>query len=63
MKTLIVFVLLVVYGVGAWKFWKGFNRTSFTPSFSNRLILSLGWPILLLANKSYRQNFQKAIKG
>jgi hypothetical protein len=59
---LIGFVLLVVYCGGIWKFWKGFKRTNFNPSLPNRLALALLWPALL-ASKSYRKNFQKALKG
>ncbi|AFZ31261.1 hypothetical protein Glo7428_2760 [Gloeocapsa sp. PCC 7428] len=61
--NLIVFGLIVVYAIGTWKFWKGFHRTTFSRSFSNRLSLSLLWPALLISNKSYRQNFRKALKG
>ncbi len=60
---LISFGLIVVYGGGAWKFWKGFHRTNFSQSFPTRLSLSLLWPVLLVANKSYRRNFNKALKG
>lgn len=60
MGNLLIIIALVVYGVGVWKFWKGFNRTTFS---SGRLPLALMWPVFLIANKSYRQNFQKALKG
>ncbi len=60
MGTLIGIILLGTYGYFGWKFWKGFNRTNFT---SNKLFLSLLWPALLIANKSYRQNFGKALRG
>lgn len=60
MGSLVGIILVVAYGVGAWKFWNGFNRTNFS---QGRLYLSLLWPILLLSNKSYRQNFTKALKG
>ncbi len=63
MSQLILIVLLVVYFGGAWKFWKGFPRTSFSRSLPNKLILASLWPVLLIANKSYRKNFQKALKG
>ncbi|PSO50959.1 MAG: hypothetical protein BRC40_07065 [Cyanobacteria bacterium QH_8_48_120] len=62
METLMGLVLLVVYAGGSWKFWKGFNRTNFEPSSSNRLRLSLLWPVLIF-NKPYRRNFNKALKG
>jgi hypothetical protein len=63
MGTLISWVLLIVYVGGVWKFWKGFERTNFTRSLPTRISLSLLWPVLVVANKSYRQNFTKALKG
>ncbi|AOY80901.1 MAG: hypothetical protein F6K63_22000 [Moorea sp. SIO1G6] len=63
MANLIVFGLLVVYGYGVWKFWRGFERTDFSRSLTNRISLSLLWPALIVANKSYRKNFTKALKG
>jgi hypothetical protein len=63
MGTLISWVLLIVYVGGVWKFWKGFERTNFTRSLPTRISLSLLWPVLVIANKSYRQNFTKALKG
>ncbi|MBW4605189.1 MAG: hypothetical protein KME29_37985 [Calothrix sp. FI2-JRJ7] len=63
MSTLIGVVFVVVYASGIWKFWNGFERTNFQRSLPNRLILSLLWPVLLIANKSYRRNFTKALKG
>jgi hypothetical protein len=63
MMKLIVLVLLGVYGYGVWKFWKGFERTNFSRSLPNRVALSLLWPALIVANKSYRKNFTKALKG
>jgi|GEM_PF-130081 len=61
-KVLGIFVV-AGYFWGAWKFWKGFRRTNFQPSLPNRFFLSLLWPALVIANKSYRQNFQKALRG
>jgi hypothetical protein len=63
MAYLIGLVIALGYSFGAWKFWQGFNRTSFERSLGNRAILSLLWPILFIANKSYRKNFTKALKG
>ena len=54
------FVLLVVYGVGAWKFWTGFNRTDFS---TGRVKFTLLWPIFLIGSEPYRRNFTKALKG
>ncbi len=56
---LIVLLLLVAYGVGAWRFWNGFRRTNFS---QGRWYLTLFWPVLIF-NKAYRQNFTKALKG
>ncbi|MGK7876863.1 MAG: hypothetical protein AB4426_27310 [Xenococcaceae cyanobacterium] len=63
MIKLIGIVLLVGYIWGIWKFWTGFKQTNFSPSLPNRIVLTLLWPALLIANRSYRKNFQKALKG
>lgn len=63
MGSFITLALVVVYVGGVWKFWNGFHRTNFSRRLSNRLSLSFLWPALLIANKSYRQNFRKALKG
>lgn len=60
MNSLIGLVLIVIYVAGAWKFWSGFERTNFS---QGRLYLSLLWPVFLPFNKSYRQNFTRALKG
>ncbi|NJM57850.1 MAG: hypothetical protein HC857_11015 [Synechococcales cyanobacterium RU_4_20] len=60
MGTLLLLVGLGIYGWGAVKFWSGFRRTNFN---GNRLMLTGLWPLLVIANRSYRQNFQKALKG
>jgi membrane-bound metal-dependent hydrolase YbcI (DUF457 family) len=57
---ILVLLALAAYAFGVWKFWTGFNRTNFT---QGRLPLALLWPVLLIANKSYRQNFNRALKG
>jgi len=57
--SLLTLLVVAIYGAGAYKFWKGFNRTNFS---SNRLMLALGWPVLMF-NASYRQNFNRALKG
>jgi len=60
MSSLITIILLAVYSGGAFKFWNGFNRTDFS---SNKVYLTLLWPVLLASNKAYRRNFTKALKG
>ncbi len=63
MSSLVTIVLLALYAGGVWKFWRGFGQTNFVKSFDNRLRLSLLWPALFIFNKSYRQNFTRALKG
>ena len=63
MPQFIGFVLLVVYVGGIWKFLSGYSRTNFNPSLTGRIALALLWPVLVVGNKSYRRNFQKALKG
>lgn len=60
MLQLAILAAGLVYGYGVWKFWTGFNRTNFS---NGRLPLALLWPVFLVANKSYRQNFNRALKG
>lgn len=60
MGTLIALLLAGIYGGGAFKFWTGFNRTNFT---DGRVKFTLLWPLFLALNKSYRQNFSRALKG
>ena len=63
MAHLIGFVVLAVYVGGIWKFLSGYRRTNFNSGLPGRVTLALLWPILLVSNKSYRRNFQKALKG
>jgi hypothetical protein len=58
--SLISLIALVVYGGGAFKFWKGFQRTHYS---DGKVYLSLLWPLFFVANKTYRQNFNRALKG
>ncbi len=60
MGKLLVLAAIVVYVGGVWKFWTGFHRTNFT---EGKLHLALLWPVYMIANKSYRHNFQRALKG
>ncbi|ACK67972.1 conserved hypothetical protein [Rippkaea orientalis PCC 8801] len=63
MVKLIPFIILVIYLAGVWKFVQGYNLTNFSRQLPTKLILSLLWPVLFIVNGSYRQNFQKALKG
>lgn len=57
------FVLFVVYVGGIWKFLSGYGNTNFNASLPGRVSLALLWPVLIIGNKSYRRNFNKALKG
>lgn len=59
MGAIIGLVLVLGYLVGCWKFWNGFERTDYAHS---RFILTILWPVML-TNKTYRQNFSRALKG
>jgi hypothetical protein len=63
MAKLIGLVLVIAYVWGVWKFWTGYEKTNFSRSLPSRITLSFLWPVLLIANPSYRKNFQKALKG
>lgn len=63
MVDLLAIGLIGTYLLGIWRFWRGFENTNFQRGVVNKLRLSLLWPILAITNKSYRRNFQKAIKG
>ena len=63
MNGLLAFLLVGGYIWGIWKFASGYRNTNFSASLSNRISLSLLWPVLVLVNGSYRRNFVKALKG
>lgn len=63
MQAVVIGIVIVTYIGGIWKFWQGYDRTNFQPSFVQRVTLALLWPALLIVNKSYRKNFQKALRG
>ena len=63
MPQFIGLILLVVYVGGIWKFLSGYRRTNFNSGLPGRITLALLWPVLLASNRSYRRNFQKALKG
>lgn len=58
--SLFGFIALVIYLGGAFKFWTGFRRTHYS---DGKVYLSLLWPLFFAANKTYRQNFTRALKG
>jgi hypothetical protein len=60
MGNLLILALAIAYGTGAWRFWSGFRKTNFS---DNKVSLTLLWPVYFIANNSYRQNFNKALKG
>lgn len=60
MGNMIGFVAIVAYVIGFWRFWQGFGLTHYS---QNRLPLAALWPLLVIANKSYRENFSRALKG
>lgn len=59
---LIIVVLTVTYVLGSVKFWSGFSKTHFKQTFLNRVGFSLLWPVLFIANSSYRRNFKRALR-
>lgn len=59
MLKLLLFAAIVVYVGGVWKFWTGFHRTNFS---AGRPYLALLWPVFMVS-RSYRQNFNRALKG
>jgi hypothetical protein len=63
MITFVYIGLTVVYLGGAWIFWKGFDRTHFGRSMVNRIGFAVLWPVLFAANKNFRKNFQKTLRG
>lgn len=54
-------LLLAAWGFGAFRFYQGFNQTSYQSSF--RIPLSLAWPVLFAVNTAYRQNFIRSIRS
>lgn len=46
---------------GAYRFYLGFNRTSYQSTY--RIPLALAWPLLCAINGSYRKNFVRSITG
>jgi hypothetical protein len=56
-------ILLLIYGGVAWRFWQGFSKTHFNSKLGSRLKLALLWPVFLAISSNYRQNFRRALKG
>lgn len=54
-------MLVAAWAYGAYRFYRGFHRTSYQDSF--RVPLALAWPLLFVFNGSYRSNFTKSLKG
>ena len=63
MVQLLGIILFVAYVGGVWKFLSGYRRTNFNSGLPGRVALALLWPVLIVGNKSYRRNFNKALKG
>lgn len=63
MSNIIGVVVLGFYLLGIWRFISGYNCTNFSRQLLTKLMLSLLWPVLLVVNTTYRQNFTKALKG
>jgi hypothetical protein len=55
--------LIVIYAAGAWIFWRGFRHTHYNRGLGNQLKFTLLWPLFMAISGSYRQNFQRALKG
>jgi hypothetical protein len=52
----------VVYLIGFSVVWRGFRHTFFQQTLPAKILMSAGWPFLLLSG-GYRRNFQRALKG
>ena len=63
MSNIIAVIVLGIYLLGIWKFISGYTSTNFNRQIPTKLMLALLWPVLLVVNTSYRQNFTKALKG
>jgi hypothetical protein len=59
----LIFGAVIIYFGGIWRFWSGYHNTHFSRQLPTRLVLSLGWPALLIVNPSYRRNFRRALRG
>jgi hypothetical protein len=59
----VVIGLVGAYGFGVWKFWRNFNQTHYQRTLPTKILLSLLWPVCYVVNGTYRQNFNRALKG
>ncbi len=55
--------LLAIYVGGAWMFWRGFKHTHYNRTLGNQVKFTLLWPVFAAISGSYRQNFQRALRG
>jgi hypothetical protein len=55
--------LVAIYVAGAWIFWRGFRHTHYSRGLGNQLKFTLLWPVFMAISGSYRQNFQRALRG
>lgn len=46
---------------GGYRFFKGYRATSYQSSF--RIPLALTWPIFMIVNGRFRENFFKALRS
>ncbi len=60
---MVTYIVAAAYGFGVWKFATNFNRTNYQRTLPTKIALSLLWPVCWVLNASYRQNFNKTLKG
>eukprot|EP00871_Galdieria_phlegrea_P002423 jgi/Galph1/3181/GphlegSOOS_G1846.1 len=53
-------LVLGFYGYLGFRFFAGFDSTTYNKN--SRVILTLLWPIMFLANERFRDNFKKALR-
>ena len=54
-------LLFIVYAAGAFRFYSGFQKTTYANSSATKISMTALWPVLFLASKAYRDNFKKAV--
>eukprot|EP00894_Picocystis_sp_ML_P000684 jgi/Pico_ML_1/51201/g2278.t1 len=55
--------LIAGWAVGAFKFWKGYRNTTYGESIAVKTSITALWPVLFLLSKSFRGNFNRALKA